>query len=338
MEFGVAPLFFGIVVINMENIIKVKNLTKIYQVPTKQSFWRSVFFAKNMPLVAVDKISFSIEEGESVALLGPNGAGKTTTLKMLTGLLYPSDGDIKVLGFTPTDRKREYLKQIALVMGNKSGLSWDLSARQSFNLFKTIYQITEEDFENRLVELTKLLDAEKQLDTPIRKLSLGQRLKMELIGAILHRPKLLFLDEPTIGLDVVSKRRIRNFLRYLHDKEKTTIILTSHEMADIEMVSDRVMVINQGKIVFDDSLEKLLHKYQDKKYLTVTFYKPVKRVKLEKLGEVISSKELSHTLEIPKANQGKVMAYLTDNFEVDDIDVRSIPLDEIIEDLFNTTK
>jgi len=241
------------------------------------------------------------------------------------------------LGYTPTDRKREYLKQIALVMGNKNGLSWDLSARQSFGLFKTIYQISEKDFDMRLKELSELLDAEKQLDTPIRKLSLGQRLKMELIGAILHRPKLLFLDEPTIGLDVVSKRKIRHFLRYLHDKEKTTIILTSHEMADIEMVSDRVVVINQGKIVFDDSLQKLLHKYQDKKYLTVTFYKMVAAMKLRKLGEVISSKELSHTLEISKENQGKVMAYLTDNFEVDDIDVKSIPLDEIIEDLFNKT-
>lgn len=337
MEIGFAPVFVCII-LNMENIIKIKSLTKVYQVPEKQSFWKSVFFAKNIPLVAVDDINFSIKEGESVALLGPNGAGKTTTLKMLTGLLFPTSGDIKVLGFTPTDRKREYLKQIALVMGNKSGLSWDLSARQSFNLFKTIYQISDKDFEKRLIELTDLLDAQKQLDTPIRKLSLGQRLKMELIGAILHRPKLLFLDEPTIGLDVVSKRRVRNFLRYLHEKEKTTIILTSHEMADIEMVSDRVMVINQGKIVFDDSLVKLLHKYQDKKYLTVTFHKPVSSVKLKKLGQVISSKELSHTLEIPKVNQGKVMAYLTVNFEVDDIDVKSIPLDEIIEDLFTKTK
>lgn len=322
----------------MENIIKVKKLTKVYQVPVKQSFLRSVFLAKNIPLVAVDNISFSIREGESVALLGPNGAGKTTTLKMLTGLLFPTDGELKVLGFTPTDRKREYLKQIALVMGNKSGLSWDLSARQSFNLFKTIYQISETDFKSRLTELAELLDAEKQLDTPIRKLSLGQRLKMELIGAILHRPKLLFLDEPTIGLDVVSKRRIRNFLRHLHHNEKTTIILTSHEMADIEMVSDRVIVVNQGKIVFDDTLEILLHKYQNKKYLTVTFYKPVSKAKLKELGTVIGSKELSHTLEIPKEKQGKVMAYLTDNFEVDDIDVKSIPLDEIIEDLFNKTK
>lgn len=322
----------------MEKIIKVKNLTKVYEVPIRQSFWKSVLFAKYKDLVAVDNIDIAIDEGESVALLGPNGAGKTTTLKMLTGLLHPSHGEVKVLGYKPVDREREFLKQIALVMGNKNSLSWDLSARSSFELFKEIYEIGEVNYKKRLGELTELLEVESFLDTPVRKLSLGQRLKMELIGAILHRPKLLFLDEPTIGLDVVSKRKIRNFLRYLHREENTTIILTSHEMADIEMVSDRVMVINDGIKVFDDSLEKLLHNYKDKKYLTVTFEKPVKRVELEKIGKVLSKKELVATLEISKKNQGKVMAELTDKYEVDDIDVRSVPLDEIVEDLFGKTK
>lgn len=322
----------------MEKIIKVSELVKIYEVPLKQSFWKSIFWSQNKNLVAVDKINIEIEEGESVALLGPNGAGKTTTLKMLTGLLYPTGGQIEVLGFRPTERKREFLKQIALVMGNKNSLSWDLPARQSFELFKDIYEIKQSDFEERLSELSELLEVGEFLDTPVRKLSLGQRLKMELIGAILHRPKLLFLDEPTIGLDVVSKRKIRNFLRSLNKTEKTTIILTSHEMADIESVSDRVMVINGGVKVFDDSLEKLLHNYQDKKYLTVTFEKPVKRVELEKLGKVLSKKELVATLEISKKNQGKVMAALTEKYEVDDIDVRSVPLDEIVEDLFGKTK
>ena len=321
----------------MEKIIEVKDLTKVYQVPVKQSFWKSIFWAKNKPLVAVNKINLEISEGESVALLGPNGAGKTTTLKMLTGLLYPSEGEIKVLGFEPTKRDRRFLMQIALVMGNKSGMSWDLSARQSFGLFKSIYQISDKDFEKRLDELLELLDAKEFLDTPIRKLSLGQRLKMELVGAILHRPKLLFLDEPTIGLDVVSKRKIRNFLRYLHKEEGTTIILTSHEMADIEMVSDRVIVINSGEVVFDNTLEKLMHNYQDKKYLTVTFFNPVSTKELKYFGKIVSKKELSVTLEISKKSQGKVMAELSEKYEVDDIDVRSVPLDEIMEDLFDKT-
>jgi len=223
-------------------------------------------------------------------------------------------------------------------MGNKSGLSWDLSAMQSFNLFKTIYQIPENILKNRLDEMTELLDIKDQLDTPIRKLSLGQRLKMELIGAILHRPKLLFLDEPTIGLDVVSKRKIRGFLRYLHKEEQTTILLTSHEMADIESVCDRAIIINHGQIVFDDTLEKLSHYYQDKKYLTVTFKKPVKEEKLQQLGNVISSRELSHTLEISKSTQSTVIAKLAEKFPVDDIDIQGVPLDEIIEDLFTQTK
>lgn len=322
----------------MAKIIEVKDLTKIYEVPVKQSFWKSIFWAKNKPLVAVENLSLEVEEGESVAFLGPNGAGKTTTLKMLTGLLFPSEGDVNVLGFVPTKRDRKFLMQIALVMGNKNSLSWDLPARQSFELFKTIYEISDTDFTKRLTELSELLDVTEYLDNPIRKLSLGQRLKMELVGAILHRPKLLFLDEPTIGLDVVSKRKVRNFLRYLHTKEKTTIILTSHEMADIEMVSDRVVVINKGVKVFDDSLDKLLHNYQDKKYLTVTFNNPVESSKLKGLGKIISKKELSVTLEISKKQQGKVIAKLTENYEVDDIDVRSVPLDEIMEDLFEKTK
>ncbi len=322
----------------MEKIIEVKDLTKIYQIPVKQSFWKSVFFAKNKPLVAVDKINFSIEEGESVALLGPNGAGKTTTLKMLSGLLHPSNGEIQVLGLEPTKRDRKFLMQIALVMGNKSGMSWDLSARQSFGLFKSIYRISDKDFDKRLEELLEMLDAKEFLETPIRKLSLGQRMKMELIGAILHRPKLLFLDEPTIGLDVVSKRKIRNFLRYLHKEEKTTIILTSHEMADIEIVSDRVMVINSGEVAFDDSLEKLMHNYQDKKYLTVSFFNHVPISEIKKIGKIVSNKELSVTMEISKKNQGKVMAELSEKYEIDDIDVRSVPLDEIMEDLFDSKK
>ncbi len=322
----------------MTPIISIKNLTKTYKIPVKQGVLKSIFIPKSKPLTAVDHINFQINQGESVALLGPNGAGKTTTLKMLTGLLYPTSGEIKVLEFTPNQRKREYLRQIALVMGNKSGLSWDLSAMQSFKLFKTIYQIPDQTFQTRLDEMTELLDVKEQLDIPVRKLSLGQRLKMELIGAILHRPRLLFLDEPTIGLDVVSKRRIRNFLRHLHKEEQTTIILTSHEMADIESVSDRAIIINHGQIVFDDTLEKLSHHYQDKKYLTVTFTKPIKEEKLSKLGQVINSKELSYTLEVPKASQSKIIAKLADKFPIDDIDIQGVPLDEIIEDLFTQTR
>lgn len=317
--------------------ITIENLTKIYQVPAKQSFLKSVFVPKTQDVVAVDNISLQINKGESVALLGPNGAGKTTSLKMLTGLLYPTSGTVSVLGYTPVDRKYSFLSQIALVMGNKFGLSWDLSAYQSFKLFQSIYRLEKKDTENTIGELTSLLEVEDSLHTPVRKLSLGQRLKMELIGAILHQPKLLFLDEPTIGLDVVAKRKIRDFLHKLHQEKETTIILTSHEMADIEKVCNRVVVVNQGKLVFDNSLAKLNKQYQNKKYLTITFAQNISSKKLETLGKVIKSNRLSHTLEIKNSQQAKIISKLASSFPVRDIDIRNVPLDEIIEDIFKKT-
>jgi ABC-2 type transport system ATP-binding protein len=317
--------------------ITIENLTKIYQVPVKQSFIKSIFIPKNRDVVAVDNISLEIKKGESVALLGPNGAGKTTSLKMLTGLLYPTSGTVKVLGHTPVDRKYTFLSQIALVMGNKSGLSWDLSAYQSFKLFQSIYRLEKKEAENTIDQLATLLEIQDSLHIPIRKLSLGQRLKMELIGAILHKPKLLFLDEPTIGLDVVAKRKIRDFLRKLHEEKETTIILTSHEMADIEKVCNRVVVINQGKLVFDNSLAKLNKQYQNKKYLNITFSKNVSTEKLETLGKVIKSNKLSHTLEIKNNKQAETISKLASSFPIRDIDIRNVPLDEIIEDIFKKT-
>ena len=192
-------------------------------------------------VAAVNEISLSIERGESVALLGPNGAGKTTTLKMLTGLMVPTSGKIDILGFSPFDRDFEFLHKIALVMGNKSGLSWDLSANQSFSLLKTIYNLSEEAVRISIGELSEILEVDKYLDRPVRKLSLGQRLKLELIAAMIHRPEILFLDEPTIGLDVVAKKNIRDFLKKTNKENSSTIILTSHDMDDIENVCERVI-------------------------------------------------------------------------------------------------
>jgi ABC-2 type transport system ATP-binding protein len=191
----------------MEKIIEVKNLSKKFKIPVRQSFVRSIFIPKNKEVVAVDNISFAVERGEAVAFLGPNGAGKTTTLKMLTGLLYPSSGTATVLETVPVERKYAFLRKIALVMGNKSGLSWDLSARQSFDLFESIYDLKHEEAMETVNNLAEILEVTNNLDLPIRKLSLGQRLKMELIGAIMHNPEVVFLDEPTLGLDVVAKRK-----------------------------------------------------------------------------------------------------------------------------------
>jgi ABC-2 type transport system ATP-binding protein len=318
----------------METIIKVKNLSKIYKVPIKQGWAKAMFWPKYDKLRAVNDISFEIKKGESVALLGPNGAGKTTTLKMMTGLMLPTDGEIKIMGFTPFDRDFKFLHKIALVMGNKNGLSWDLSANQSFDLLKTIYGLTEKVSADSINNLAEILDVTNCLDRPIRKLSLGQRLKMELIAAIIHNPEILFLDEPTIGLDVVAKKNIRDFLKKLNKEQGSTIILTSHDMDDIENVCKRVIIINHGTIIFDDSIEKLLNNYRDKKYITFIFKEPVNEKMLGKYGKIIDSKVLSFKFEIPATDQTKLITEITEKFPVDDIDITHVPLDEIMTSMF----
>jgi len=318
----------------MEKIIEVNNLTKKFKVSVKQNFLRSIFIPKNVEVTAVDDISFAVNPGEAVAFLGPNGAGKTTTLKMLTGLLYPTTGTVKVLGSVPVERKYPFLRKIALVMGNKSGLSWDLSAKQSFGLFETIYDLNHEEAEKTVNDLAEILEVSKNLETPIRKLSLGQRLKMELIGAILHKPEIIFLDEPTLGLDVVAKRNIREFLRKTNKEKGTTIILTSHDMADIEKVCDRVIVINHGKIIFDDAIGKLTGKYRGRKYLTLVFKEEVEQERVEQFGRVIDKKPLTYTIEVAGKDQAKVLAEVSEKLPIDDIDITHVPLDEIMADMF----
>ncbi|HAI22412.1 TPA: ABC transporter [Candidatus Collierbacteria bacterium] len=318
----------------MEKIIEVKNLSKKFKVPVKQGFVRSIFIPKNKEIVAVDNISFTVERGEAVAFLGPNGAGKTTTLKMLTGLLYPTSGSVKVLETIPVERKYTFLRKIALVMGNKSGLSWDLSARQSFDLFESIYDLDHQEAMKTVGYLAEILEVSKSLDLPIRKLSLGQRLKMELIGAILHSPEIVFLDEPTLGLDVVAKRNIREFLRKTNKEKGTTIILTSHDMADIEKVCNRVIVINHGKIMFDDAIGKLTGRYRGRKYLTLIFTEEVAQEEVEKYGKVIDKKPLTYTIEVAGDEQAKVIAAVSENLPIDDIDITHVPLDEIMADMF----
>ena len=334
LEICFETLFISIIIKNMEKIIEVKNLSKKFKVSVKQGFLRSLFIPKNKEVIAVDGISFSVKRGEAVAFLGPNGAGKTTTLKMLTGLLYPSNGSVRVLNTIPVERKYNFLRKIALVMGNKSGLSWDLSARQSFDLFESIYDLKHEEAVKTVDNLAKILEVERNLDMPIRKLSLGQRLKMELIGAIMHNPEVVFLDEPTLGLDVVAKRNIREFLKKINKEKGVTIILTSHDMADIEKVCDRVIVINHGRIMFDDAIGKLTSKYRDRKYLTLIFTEEVALEEIEKYGKVIDIKPLTYTIEVAGEDQARVIATVSEKLPVDDIDITHVPLDEIMADMF----
>ncbi|MDO8639697.1 MAG: ATP-binding cassette domain-containing protein, partial [bacterium] len=256
-------------------VISISNLSKHYEVHKKEpglsGSLKSLFARKYETIKAVDEISFEINEGELVGFIGPNGAGKTTTLKCLSGLLYPTKGKISVLGFTPFDRKKEFLKQISLIMGQKNQLWWDLPAVDTFLLNKEIYEIPNNQYKKILDELLVLLEVTDLIKVPVKKLSLGQRMKMELIAALLHSPKVLFLDEPTIGLDVVMQKKLREFIREYNKRYKATIILTSHYMGDVEELCKRVIVINYGKIIFDGEISNLVKQYAPYKLITVLF-------------------------------------------------------------------
>ncbi len=315
-------------------IIKVDQLSKEYKVKIKRNVIKDLFSGQYRQVSAVDNVSFSISKGESVALLGPNGAGKTTTMKMLTGLIYPTHGVVEVLGFTPFERKKEFLTRIGLVMGNKTGLDWDLTPRQSFQLLKRIYHLTDQQFKERLDELLTLLNLESLLDVQVRKLSLGERMKMEIVGAILHNPDILFLDEPTIGLDILSKQKIREFLRIVQTQMEVTLLLTSHDMDDIEKVCDRVIVINNGTKVYDDSLDNLMGKHKKDRYVKFIFKEMPAIVEIKKLGKIIESGENFITIKVDNKKMAELLSKVTTQYAVDDIDIISIPLEEIIAEIY----
>jgi ABC-2 type transport system ATP-binding protein len=321
----------------MKTVIVAKNIVKEFDIPEKQSFVKMVFSPKYKKFRAVDNVSFSISEGESVALLGPNGAGKTTTLKILTGIMYPTSGKALLLGEDPTKRKFDVLRNIGFVMGNKATMNVDLSAMQNYELNKAVYQIEPNHFYRTIDELSDLLDVKSHLQKQVRRLSLGQRMKVELIASILHQPKLLFLDEPTIGLDITSQNTIRAFLKKVHKEYGTTVILTSHNMEDIEQVSERVIVINEGKTVFDDTLEKLKRSFSSKKYIKIIFSVMIDDTLVQKYkqyGLIILQKVDTITLEIDKESQGNVIAAIMSDPNVQDIDIEGVPLSKIMNDVF----
>ncbi len=320
-------------------VISVDNLTKDYSVHKKEpglgGSVKSLIRRKYEKVEAVKDVSFKINEGEFVGFIGPNGAGKTTTLKMLSGLLYPSSGSVKVLGFTPFDRKVAFLKQISLVLGQKNQLWWDLPAMESLLLNKEIYQIPTSEFDSTLEELLVLLKANDLLNVQVRKLSLGQRMKMELVAALIHKPKILFLDEPTIGLDVVMQRNIREFLKRYNIKNKSTIILTSHYMEDVEKLCKRVIVINFGKILFDGELSELVKKHSPFKLITVYLNKSINTEKIEKLGQIVSYNHPELILKVAKEDTNRAAASILERFSVDDISIEDPDISSVIQDVFS---
>lgn len=300
----------------------------------KQGRPTSLFRRERVRIPAVKQVSFDIYEGELVGFLGPNGAGKTTTLKMLSGILYPTSGEASVLGYIPWKRQKAFQQQFSLVMGQKNQLWWDLPAKQTFLLNKVIYDVSDVDFRTRVDELSQLLNVSHLLDTPVRQLSLGERMKCEIISALIHQPSVLFLDEPTIGLDVVSQQTIRQFIREYNRTRKTTIILTSHYMDDVEALCSRVIIISDGQIIFDGSLKELISKYSDTKRITVSFRSPVQKKDLPPIGTIAAFEPIRAVIDVPTERHRELAAQLLTNLSVDDILIDEVSIDEIIRQIF----
>ena len=321
----------------MAAVVQSDGLVKAYYTTKKQpGVWgaaKSLFSREKVAVEAVKGVSFSIEEGELVGFLGPNGAGKTTTLKMLTGILVPTGGDASVLGFRPWERKPEMQRQISLVMGNKQQLWWDLPAWDSFEVLKEIYDVPTADFVRRRDQLIEALQLQEKLHTQVRRLSLGERMKCELVAALLHNPRVVFLDEPTIGLDVVSQKGIREFLREHNREHRTTVLLTSHYMQDVAELCERVIVIDHGAIIYDGALTELTRKYRPVKKLALVFREPV-TADLSQFGEVITRSDLEAIIEVPRESTTAIAARILSDFPIEDIAIEEPEAEEVIRDLF----
>jgi len=328
----------------MPPIIEVQALSKTYRTYKKEPGFggavRGLFHRKFEQTKAVDGVSFRIEEGELVGFLGPNGAGKTTTLKMLAGLLYPSSGKASVLGYTPWERQDGYRRQFALLLGQKNQLWWDLPARESLELNAKIYGIAPEQFARTVDELTELLTVRDKLNVMVRELSLGERMKMELIAALLHQPRVLFLDEPTIGLDVLSQKTVRQFLREYNVKRKITVLLTSHYMADIQELCRRVIIIDQGRIFFDGLLSEVIDRFADSKIVTMAWEAgaAMPAGDLGRFGTVVEQGENRVQLKVKREQVIAVCKQLLDELPVSDIDIQETPIEDVIRQVFGAAR
>jgi len=317
--------------------VSVNNLSKTYLVPVREAGLgpaiRSLIKRETRGVEAVKPISFHIDPGEIVGFLGPNGAGKTTTIKMLSGLLHPSGGEASVLGYTPSRREKEFLRQITLVMGQRNQLLWDIPAIDSFERNRVIYDIKRSRYAETLAQLTELLDLADLLNKPVRNLSLGERMKCEVAVSLLHEPRMLFLDEPTIGLDVTMQRKLRGFIREYNERNGATVLLTSHYMADVQALCKRVIVIHHGTILFDGDLSELVHRFTAHKIITVKLSAPA--AELSRYGDVIAQSEHSVTFRLDKSAAPSVTAELLRNLAVSDLTVEDPPIDEIIDTVFS---
>jgi len=319
-------------------MIEVERLRKWYRVhqrpPGLKAALRSLFHRPYDTVKAVEDVSFSIAAGERVGFLGPNGAGKTTTLKVLSGLLHPTEGRVEVAGFTPKERAREFLQQITLVMGQKQQLLWDLPPAETFLLNRAIYDIPRAQYDATLAELTELLELAPLLGKPTRQLSLGERMKCELAVALLHRPKVLFLDEPTIGLDVSMQSVVRKFVRAYNERFGATVLLTSHYMEDVAALCPRVMVIDKGRLIYDGGLPALVRRVRPDKRMLLRLSKPVEKRDLEAIGAVIEHGDAQAVVQVTQEALQSAVARALSTLPLRDLTVEDPPLEEVMRDLF----
>jgi ABC-2 type transport system ATP-binding protein len=319
------------------SVIETRGLSKVYRTYRKEGGLRGsikgLVRRKYDETRAADDVSFQIEEGELVGFLGPNGAGKTTVLKMLSGLLNPTSGQARVLGFVPWERSNELKRQFSLVMGQKNALWWDLPAQESLELNRAIYGIDRGRFKKVVNGLSELLDVTDKMNVMVRELSLGERMKMELISALIHEPRVLFLDEPTIGLDVVSQKRVREFLRVYNREHRIVTMLTSHYMQDIQELCERVIVIDHGKIFFDGPLDAIIDRFSSAKIISLSFEEGTAG-DFTRFGEVVEQKPMSVQLKVPRAQVTETARQLLENCRVTDINVQELPVEEVIRQLF----
>ena len=316
--------------------VDVRKLTKTYVVPEREAGLaaaaRSLFARRTRSVSAVTEVSFGLEAGEFVGFVGPNGAGKTTTLKMLSGLLFPSSGHATVLGHVPSKRERAFLSRITLVMGQRNQMVWDIPVIDSLERNRVVYRVPSADYRRTLGELTELLELGPLLERPARNLSLGERMKCEIAVSLIHRPQVLFLDEPTIGLDVTMQRRIRAFLADHNRLHNTTVLLTSHYMADVEALCKRIIVIDHGRILFDGALTELVARFSPLKTVVVEVHQ--EGADLSRYGQVVASEGLRHTLRVPKADTPQVTGRLLADLPVIDLTVEDPPIEDVIAQVF----
>jgi ABC-2 type transport system ATP-binding protein len=320
-------------------VLEIENLSKSYRVYQKAeglaASVRGLFRREYREVRAVRDVNLAVEKGEFVAFLGPNGAGKTTTLKLLSGVIYPTSGTARVMGYVPWKREIAYRRRFALVMGQKNQLWWDLPAQESFRLHQQIYRIEPERFNATLGELTELLDIGNLLRQPVRELSLGERMKMELTAALLHSPEVLFLDEPTIGLDVIAQHRIQQFLKTYQERRQITVLLTSHYMKDVAALCKRVVIIAQGQIKYDGSLTGIVDKFSGQKLITLLLANGQETAAFSRYGEIVSAEPPKVKLRIERAQVARSLAEILAQHAVEDIVVEDPPLEEVIAAMFS---